>query len=71
MLSQLIQCRAMTAPTTKPVLDDQCCCETGGNREKNFLIHTQFAILYYSIIEKIRRGGGLNISGTVSGNEYI
>lgn len=61
----------MTAPITKPVLGDQCCCETGGNRKKDFLIKTQFAILCYSIIEKIRRGGGLNMSGTVSGNEYI
>jgi hypothetical protein len=50
----------MTAPITKPVLEDQWCCETGVNREKNFLIKTQFARLYYSIIEKLK-GGDLNV----------
>ena len=46
------------------------CCEIEGNREKNFLIKTQFAILYYSIFERIRRGGP-NMSGVVFDNGYI
>jgi hypothetical protein len=50
----------MTAPLTKPVLEDQHCSETGVIREKNFLIKAQFAVLNYSIIEEIRRGD-LNI----------
>jgi CO dehydrogenase/acetyl-CoA synthase gamma subunit (corrinoid Fe-S protein) len=60
----------MTAPITKPVIEDQGCFEIGGNREKNFLIKTQFAILYYSIIEKIRKGDQ-NMPGIVLDNRYI
>lgn len=45
----------MTAPLTKPVLEDQHCSETGVIREKNFLMKAQFEVLNYSIIEEIRR----------------
>jgi hypothetical protein len=60
----------MTASITKPIFEDQWCCETGENRAKNFLIKTQFAILYHIIIEKIRRGDQ-NMPGIVLDNRYI
>jgi hypothetical protein len=37
---------------------------------KNLLFKKRFAVLYYSIVEEMRRGG-LNMSGTVSGNGYV
>jgi hypothetical protein len=41
-----------------PIHEDERCCsssETGGSQDKNSLIKAKFALLYYSIIEKVQR----------------
>jgi hypothetical protein len=60
----------MTAPITKPVLEDRWFCETGGNREKNFLIKTICGtVLFYNSRDKER--GDLNMFGIILDNRYI